>query len=233
MSWDFANVARLIEIITVNLILSGDNAVVVALALHKLPAAQRKVASIAGLAGAVLVQIAATLTVASLLRLAAVSCVGGCLLTWIAIRLLHDDGGEVSPGQDSPGLSHSIAAVIIAYLVMSLDNILAVAAVAQAHHTLLVFGLLLSCSLLVPGSLIIAEVMKRYPLVVTAGAALLGWTAGTMITPALMLLGGVNESKTVQILTPYLIAILVVTSTWWWPARNGNNSFDAKPSLPQ
>jgi YjbE family integral membrane protein len=233
VSWNFADTARLIEIVGVNLILSGDNAVVVGLAIRKLPAAQRKTASIAGITGAVVVQTAATLTVASVLRLSVVSCIGGILLTWIAIRLLQDNGGSPGSLDGSGDVFHSIITVISAYLVMCLDNILAVAAVAREHPALLVFGLLLSCVLLIPGSLLIAELMKRYPLLVTAGAALLGWTAGTMIAPALALFRHGLDGKMAQTLAPLLMTIVIVTSPSWWPGRYHSNPVGAKPSLRQ
>lgn len=214
---DFADAWKLVEIVGVNLILSGDNAVMVGLALRKLPATQRKTASIAGIGGAVLVQIMATLTIASLLRLPVVSCVGGILLTWVAIRLLRNDSGrEASFGEAGRSAWHSIVTVIAAYLVMCIDNILAIAALAQAHPALLVFGLLLSCALLIPGSVLVAELMRRYPLLVTAGGALLGWTAGTMITSAVALFRDGPHGIMAQMLVPALVTTLVVTSPRWW-----------------
>jgi YjbE family integral membrane protein len=222
VSWKFLDAAHLIEIIGVNLVLSGDNAIVVGMAIRRLPAVQRKTALIVGIAGAMAVQIAATLTVAWVFQRPVVSCIGGILLMWIAIGLLQNDGGTTDAvGVHNGSVRHSIVMVATAYLVMCLDNIVAVAAMARGHLALLVFGLLLSCVLLLPGGLLIAEMMKRYPSLVMAGAGVLGWTAGLMIVQALMaFFGYAFDGELVQKLIPLLMAVVVVTSPLWWPGHN-------------
>src|SRR5260370_3562478 len=181
MSWVLIDAARLFEIAGLNLLLSGDNAIVVGMAIRRLPPAQRKIASAAGISGAVLLQTAATLTVASLMKLPAVSLAAGILLTFIAIRFLLENGNTHKAVQiySDRGLAHAIMIVIGAYLVMSLDNILAIAAVGRGHSALLILGLLLSGGLLVPASLLIAKLMRPYPVTLTLGAGILGRTAGS------------------------------------------------------
>jgi predicted tellurium resistance membrane protein TerC len=109
--------------------------------------------------------------------------------------------------------------VVFAYLVMCLDNILAIAAVGQDHPALLALGLTMSCVLLIPGSLVIAELMKRYPLLVRIGAGVLGWTGGTMVAAALPVLGDRFSGPMAQFLVPVLTAATVVSSPSWWPTN--------------
>lgn len=225
MNWAVADAARLLEIAGVNVVLSGDNAVVVAMAIRNLPTTQRRIASAAGISGALLLQTAATLTVASLLGHPAVSLSGGFFLAWIAIRLLHQSGNTGQPAVDEPPyrrLHHSILTVLFAYLVMCPDNILAIAAIGRGHPDLMVLGLLLSAGLLVPASLLIADLMKRYPLTLTVGAGLLGWTAGSMIAVIPLRLNDLLRVPFNQIFIPAAMTVAVVTSPWWWPSGDEN-----------
>src|SRR5271155_589575 len=191
MSWAFTNAARLLEIIGVNLVMSGDNTIAVGMAIRRLPKDERKIASVAGISAGLIAQTAITLTVASLLELPGISLAGGILLGFVAVRLLQDNGNrpEVTTDYHSRGLQHSIVVVAGAYLVMSLDNILGVAAVGRGHPALLILGIMLSGAVLVPASLVIANLMKRYPMTLKLGAGILGWTAGSMITVIFQPLG--------------------------------------------
>ena len=222
MSWAFTNAARLLEIIGVNLVLSGDNAIAVGMAIRRLRKDQRKIASIAGISVGLIVQTAVTLTVASLLELPGISLAGGILLGFVAVRLLQDDGnGRVaSTDYHSKGLHHSIAIVAGAYLLMSLDNILGVAAVGRGHPALLILGIMLSGAILVPASLVIANLMKRYPVTLKLGAGILGWTAGSMIAEIFPPLGEKLNGHIAQIIIPAMMTVAVVTSPWWWRPRN-------------
>lgn len=229
MNWVAADAGRLFEIAGVNIMLSGDNAVVVAMAIRNLPVAQRKIASAAGISGALLVQIAATLTVASLLEHPLVSLVGGLLLGWVAIRLLQENGKPQERAVAEPPdqrLHHSILIVLGAYLVMCLDNILAIAAVGHGHPELLVFGLLLSGALLIPASLLIADLMRRYPITLMVGAALLGWTAGSMIAVLPSHLNEILHGRIDQLFIPAAMTVVVVTSPLWrrWADKNVQRS---------
>lgn len=217
-----------------NSILSGDNLVVVGLALRQLPVAQRKTASVAGITGAVIIEIAATLLVASALRFPPVECVAGVLLTWIAIRLVRNNPASSDSLNEPPtDLRHPIVTVTTGYLVMCIDNVLAVAALARGHPLPLAVGLLLSCALLIPGSLLIANLMRRYPLLVTAGAAVLGWTAGTMMAAVFPRFRNSLGSEIMQPVMALLMAVVVVTSPLWWPDRDRRRQVDVKSPLRQ
>ncbi len=219
MSWAFTNAARLLEIIGVNLVLSADNAIAVGMAIRRLRKDEREIASIAGISAGLIVQTAVTLTVASLLELPGISLAGGILLGFVAVRLLQDNGNrpEVTTDYHSRGLHHSIVIVAGAYLVMSLDNILGVAAVGRGHPVLLILGIMLSGAILVPASLAIANLMKRYPVMLKLGAGILGWTAGSMIAVMFPPLGEKSNGHIAPIIIPAMMTVAVVTSPWWWP----------------
>jgi YjbE family integral membrane protein len=214
----FADAARLFEIIGANILLSGDNAVVVGMAIRSLPAAQGRVASAAGISAAVLVQIVVTLTVARLLALPAVSLPAALLLCAIAIRLLRNNGGLAQPalwGHSEQGLLGSIATVTVVYFIMCPDNILAIAAVGRGHPWLLTAGLLLSTALIIPASLVIANLMRRYPITLTAGAAILGWIGGSLLAGALPWLAHLPIGP-LQFMIPAVTVVIVITSPVWW-----------------
>jgi YjbE family integral membrane protein len=168
-------------IIWVNIILSGDNAVVIALAARSLPEKQQKLAIFWGAAAAVLLRIVLTIVAVELLKLPYLKLIGGVLLFWIAVKLLvpEDDGdGDV---KSSDHLIGAIKTILIADLVMSLDNVIAVAAVAKGSFVLLVLGLLISIPLVVYGATMLMKLMDRYPVIITVGAALIGFVAGEML----------------------------------------------------
>jgi YjbE family integral membrane protein len=168
-------------IIWVNIILSGDNAVVIALAARSLPPHQQKQAVFWGAAAAVVLRIVLTVVAVELLKLPYLKLIGGLLLFWIAVKLLmpeDDDGDEVT---SSSHLWGAIKTILIADLVMSLDNVIAVAAVAKGSLLLLVLGLLISIPLVVYGATMLMKLMDRYPVIITVGAALIGYVAGEML----------------------------------------------------
>ena len=168
-------------IIWVNIILSGDNAVVIALAARSLPQRQQKLAILWGAAAAVVLRIILTIVAVEMLKLSFLKLIGGALLFWIAVKLLvpEDDGdGDV---KSSEHLIGAIKTILIADLVMSLDNVIAVAAVAKGSILLLVLGLIISIPLVVFGATMLMKVMERYPVIITVGAALIGYVAGEML----------------------------------------------------
>ncbi|CAA7599879.1 Integral membrane protein TerC [Acididesulfobacillus acetoxydans] len=170
----------LLSIIVINLVLSGDNAVVIALATLRLESEQRKKAIFWGTFGAVSLRVILTVVAAVLLSVPYIQAVGGLLLTWIAVKLLAEDeeGGEKAVPES---LGAAIRTIIAADLLMSLDNVLAVAGASGGNLFLLVTGLLLSIPLVIWGSTFLADLMGRWPWLVAIGAGLLGWTAGEMI----------------------------------------------------
>ncbi|HWN31033.1 MAG TPA: TerC family protein [Burkholderiales bacterium] len=171
----------LLAIIWVNIILSGDNAVVIALAARSLPARQQTQAVIWGAGAAVVLRIILTIVAVELLKLSWLKLIGGALLLWIAVRLLvPEDGGEGGV-ESSDNLWAAIKTILIADLVMSLDNVIAVAAVAKSSIVLLILGLAISIPLVVFGATILMKLMGRFPVIITIGAALIGYVAGEML----------------------------------------------------
>ena len=170
----------LVQIIGVNIVLSGDNAVVIALAARGLPAEQQKRAVAWGSGAAVIMRIALTAVAVELLRLPYLKLVGAGLLLWIAVQLLMPEAGEEGEGKAISGMAAAIKTILLADLVMSLDNVIAVAAAAKGNMTLLVLGLAISIPMVVFASRLLLVLMERYPVIITIGAALLGWVAGDM-----------------------------------------------------
>lgn len=169
------------QIVGVNLVLSADNAVVIALAARSLPSRQQKHAIVGGAAAAVALRITLTIAALELLKLPYLKLAGAALLLWIAVKLLlpeRDDGRTVAA---KTTVASAITAILLADLVMSIDNVLAVAAAAKGSIAALVIGLALSIPLVVLGSALLVKVMQRWPVIITLGAALIGWVAGALI----------------------------------------------------
>lgn len=170
----------LLQIIGVNIVLSGDNAVVIALAARSLPPKQQKAAVLWGSGAAVVMRIVLTIIAVEMLKWPFLKLVGSVLLLWIAVKLLmpEDEGdGDV---EASGSMAAAIKTILIADLVMSLDNVIAVAAAAKGSMALLIIGLAISIPLVIFGSTILLKLMDRFPVIITIGAALLGWVAGEM-----------------------------------------------------
>src|SRR3954464_9883229 len=170
----------LLKIIGVNVILSGDNAVVIALAARSLPPQQQKKAVFWGAGAAVVLRIVLTIFAAALLALPWLKIVGSLLLFWIGVKLLiPEDGDDDIKASDQ--LFAAIKTILIADLVMSLDNVIAVAAAAGGHMGLLIIGLAISIPLVVFCSTLLIKLMERFPVIITLGAGLIGWVAGEML----------------------------------------------------
>ena len=179
----------LVKIIWINIILSGDNAVVIALAARSLPPAQQKQAIMFGSGAAVVLRIALTLVAAALLALPYLEIVGGLLLVWIGVQLLGDDEGGDGVANEHGSLFAAVRTILIADLVMSLDNVIAVAAAAKGNTVLLIMGLAISIPLVIFGSTMMIKLMERYPVIVVLGAALIGWVGGETIVSDSVLAG--------------------------------------------
>jgi YjbE family integral membrane protein len=188
-----------LQIIAIDILLGGDNAVVIALACRKLPEAQRKKGIFWGVAGAIVLRVAMIAFALQLLAVPWLKIIGALLLFWIGVKLLlpeeesHDD---ITPATTLAG---AVKTVIVADAVMSIDNVIAVAGAANGNLTLVVFGILVSIPIVVWGSQLVLKLMDRYPFVITIGGALLGWIGGGMIVtdPALPadLLAGIPQGK--------------------------------------
>jgi YjbE family integral membrane protein len=195
----------LFSIIVVNLLLSGDNALVIALASRRLPKRQQKAAILWGGAGAIGLRIVLTLMAVSLLSVPYLLLVGGLLLFWVAVKLAVSDHYAAEEVKAAGSLGEAIKTIMLADLVMSVDNVVAIAGVARGNTAMLVVGLLLSIPIIVWGSKLITMLMQRWPLIITAGAAFLGWTAGDMV---------VAESKLAPYIGGYSLAHWIIPGTF-------------------
>jgi YjbE family integral membrane protein len=178
---DLGAFGKVLEIIVLNVILSGDNAVVIALACRGLPPHQRKLGIALGALVAVVLRVFFTVVIASLLNTPFLRIAGALLLLWIAVKLLTEEPDEEDGIASSDKLFKAVQTVAIADIVMSLDNVLAIAAVAKDSIPLLVMGLVISIPLIVVGASLITALLERFPILIWAGAGLLGWVAGEML----------------------------------------------------
>jgi YjbE family integral membrane protein len=171
-----------LQIVWIDILLSGDNAVVIALACRKLPPSQRLWGIVLGTLVAISLRVGFTGIVTELMTVPYVKLAGGALLFWIAVKLLgSEENGRTSEIEPVDSLWQAIKIVAIADLVMSLDNVIAVAAAARGSYSLLMFGLACSIPLIMAGAAAVIALLERFPVVVWAGAALLGWIAGEII----------------------------------------------------
>jgi YjbE family integral membrane protein len=202
-----------LQIIWIDILLSGDNAVVIALACRKLPVRQRLWGIVLGTMVAVTLRVVFTGVVTTMMSMPYVKLIGGALLLWIAIKLLgpedNDKNGHIEP-VDS--LWRAVRIVAVADVVMSLDNIIAIAAAARGSYALLMFGLACSIPLIMAGAALVIALLERFPIVVWAGAALLGWIAGEIIAKDPLLTGHLDPAMAhkVWIAGATLGALLVV-----------------------
>ncbi len=173
--------AALGSIILANVVLSGDNAVVIALAARSLPPHQQKKAIFWGSGAAIVMRIVLTLIAVEMLKWPWLKVIGAVLLVYIGVSLLLEDDGDGEGGHEAGGMMAAIRTILVADPVMSLDNVLAVAAAAKGDTVLLVVGLAVSIPLIIFGSTLLLKVMERFPIIITLGAALLGFLAGEML----------------------------------------------------
>jgi YjbE family integral membrane protein len=170
-----------LSIIVIDLLLAGDNTLVIAMAGRSLPKPQRRIALLSGAGAAVLIRVAATFVAAKLLRVEFLQLIGGALIIWIAVRVLADASAP-EPATSSPrDLWRAIGSIMVADLTMSTDNILAVAGASKGNVWLIVFGLALSIPLVVSSSTFLAMLMDKYPLTMYVGAAILAKVGGDMM----------------------------------------------------
>ncbi|HLS55837.1 MAG TPA: TerC family protein [Zeimonas sp.] len=188
-----------LQIILIDILLGGDNAVVIALACRNLPKQQRMKGILWGTAGAIILRVILIAFAVALLKVPFLKLVGGALLIWIGVKLLlpgdEDEHGNLQGGTT---LWSAIKTIIVADLVMSVDNVIAIAGAAQQadpdHQMgLVIFGLIVSIPLIVWGSTLVLRLLERYPLVITLGGALLGWIAGGMMITDIVTVDAIGE----------------------------------------
>jgi len=208
------------QIILVNIVLSGDNAVVIALAARSLPPHQQSKAVMWGAGAAVAMRIVLTIIAVELLRWPWLKLIGAVLLLWIAVKLLLPEDGGSEGVDSSDNLWAAIKTILIADLVMSLDNVIAVAAAAKGSITLLVLGLAISIPLVIFGATMLMKLMDRWPIIITIGAALLGWVAGDMAVTDPVVKDWVEANAAwLHWAAPVAGAVFVVAAGKWLAAR--------------
>lgn len=208
------------SIVLANIVLSGDNAVVIAMAARTLKPEQRNKAIFWGSAAAIVMRIILTIVAIQLLTLPYLKIIGALLLVYIGVDLLKGEDENDNEGKEINGMMAAIRTILIADLVMSLDNVLAVAAAAKGNLPLLVLGLLISIPLIVFGATLLTKVMERFPIIITIGAALLGFLAGEMLLtdPAVTTRFGAMGEQTVTF-GGVLGAVLVVALGTYFTKR--------------
>jgi YjbE family integral membrane protein len=200
-------ILRALQIVFIDIALAGDNAVVIAMAVRSLPPPQRRTGTIAGAAGAIILRIALTFFAARILELPYLKLAGGVLIFWIAVRLIVGADEDPNAETAAKSLRQAIWMILAADTTMSLDNILAVAAVSKGSLVLLIAGLGLSISFVMFMSRLLAQIMDRYPIVLWAGAAVLGRVAGEMIAtdPWVTMKTGWVESWPAEVIAAALV----------------------------
>jgi YjbE family integral membrane protein len=210
-----------LEIVVINILLSGDNAVVIALACRNLPPRQRRWGVFWGAIGAIVLRIILTFFAVGLLQLSYLKIIGGALLVWIGIKLIAEEDGE--GGHDVRGSDRMLAAirtVVIADLVMSIDNVLGVAAAARGNLLLLIFGLVVSVPLVIGGAQLIMRLIERFPVLIVAGGGLLGFVAGELIVDDSAIIDWIHAHATwLTWAAPVIGIALVVGPAKWLEGR--------------
>lgn len=210
----------LFQIVVADIVLSGDNAVVIALATRSLPKSQQRKAIFWGTFAAVAMRVSLTVVAVTLLKLPVLKLVGSLMLLWIAVQLLLPE--EQSEGKSMVGgtLGAAIRTILVADLVMSVDNVIAIAAASKGSLLLLLIGLGLSIPLVIYASTFLLKIMERYPIIITIGAALLGWVAGDMAVSDPLVAQWVNSHAAwLHVAAPAVGAAIVVAVGKWLAAR--------------
>ena len=213
--------ARVLGIIVIDLTLAGDNALVIALAVRTLPKRQQFWGRIWGTAGAVGLRLLFITVATMLLKIPFLQLVGGLLLLWIAVKLVRQQTGAEGHVRHGGSLREAIWIIIVADAVMSLDNVLAVAAAAHGDLTLVVFGIALSLPIVVWGSGILAALMNRFVWIIWLGGGILGYVAGEMILKERHLERLIDPANPAHDLLPILPAVIIVALGWWFSIQNG------------
>lgn len=222
----------LVKIVWINIILSGDNAVVIALAARSLPPRQQRRAVFLGSGAAVILRIALTVVAAALLQISYLQIVGGILLLWIGVQLLGEEDGGAGHVEKHGTLMVAIKTILIADLVMSLDNVIAVAAASKGSTLLLILGLAISIPLVIFGSTLMIKLMERFPIIVVFGAGLVGWVGGEAIVSDVALQSVTAADTGLHYVAAACGATLVVGVGKWLARRDKHNAtISNRPNL--
>ncbi len=210
-----------LQIIIINILLSGDNAVVIALACRNLSRRMRVLGIFWGVMGAIVLRIVLTFFAVQLLQFPFLQLVGAALLLWIGIKLIAEDDGGETDIKASDRLLAAIWTVIVADLVMSLDNVIGVAAAAKGSLVLLIFGLVISIPIVVLGAQLVMKLMERFAWLIVAGGGLLGWLAGEIATHDAAVKPWIDaQMPMLHWILPVAGVVLVVAVGMWLVRRN-------------
>jgi YjbE family integral membrane protein len=228
--------SALLAIILIDLVLAGDNAIVIALAARNLPPDLQKKAVLWGTVGAIVVRSVMTVGVVWLLKIPGLMLVGGVGLLWVAYQLLADQGGSEHDGPVVSTFWGAMKTIVVADALMGVDNVLGVAGAAQGSFDLVVIGLLISVPIVVFGSTMVLKLVERFPIIIKVGAAVLAFTAAKMIVNEQWLAPwfGAKDANLVQVATQwatYAVAVAGVLGAGWWTARRKSNA-PAVPATP-
>ena len=223
----------LLAIILIDLVLAGDNAIVIALAARNLPTHLQKKAIVWGAAGAIVVRSAMTVGVVWLLKIPGLMLVGGLGLLWVAYQLLADHGDKEHDGPVASTFWGAMKTIVIADALMGIDNVLGVAGAAHGAFDLVIIGLLVSVPIVVFGSTMVLKLVERFPVIIKLGAAVLAFTAAKMIVGERLLdalYGGPDSLPSAQTLhtvaewTTYVLAVAGVLAAGWWATRRAKSA---------
>ncbi len=207
---------RLWAIVLIDLLLAGDNALVIALAVRSLPKRQQLVGRIFGTGGAVLLRVALIGVTTALLKIPMLQLAGGLLLVWIALKLVRPAEDAEAHRREARSLVKAIWIIIVADAAMSLDNVLGVAGAAQGDMKLVVFGIALSIPIVVWGSGLLGRLMARYPWIVWLGGGVLGYVAGDMVLTDVAVERWAGDTAVLSAVLPPLIGLVMVAVGWWY-----------------
>ena len=228
-TWEFF--AAVMSIVLIDLVLAGDNAVVIAMAVKNLPAKMRKWGIMLGAGGAVVIRVICTFLVAQLLTMSLVKLVGGALIIWIAVKLLTEGTKDECSERECGSLWQALWVILVADLSMGIDNMLAVGAASHGNLLLLLFGLALSIPFVVFMSNLLSQWMERLPIILWIGAAVLGRVGGEMMITDPLLHKVLNPSKWVEYsVQAFFIAFVCVLSRWLVKRPNAPESAMQAPA---
>ncbi|MED5051876.1 TerC family protein [Anoxybacillus rupiensis] len=212
-------ITSILLIIGIDVILGGDNAVVIALASRKLPEQKRNTAIVLGTTLAIAVRIVLTAAVVILLKIPFLQFVGGCMLLWISLKLLIQKNETPTHVESATSLWKAVQTIVAADVVMGLDNVIAIAGAADGRASLVVFGFLFSVPIIILGSKIILYSMERYPFLIYIGAAILAYTAGKMILGE-QRIQHIDEVVSLRPFFPFAAAMFIICAGWLINRKN-------------
>ena len=218
--------SALLAIILIDLVLAGDNAIVIALAARNLPPEHQNKAILWGTVGAIVIRSAMTVGVVWLLKIPGLMLVGGLGLLWIAYKLITDTSEDEHQGGTATTFWGAMKTIIVADALMGVDNVLGVAGAANGDFTLVVIGLLISIPIVVLGSKLVLQLVEKWPVIINLGAAVLAFTAAQMVINEKLLDPIFDGGETINLIArgaPYAVAIVGVLGLGWWAPRKQEN----------